>query len=320
MSESYVENFVQDYPPTDVSFPVSYHGKPITDANLILEGGGMRGIFTAGVLDYFMDHGLFCKNVIGVSAGVVAATNYVAGLIGRTAYINIKYCPDPRYISVQSALQSGNAFNRDTAYRLIPDQIDPFPYEAFNQSPMSMTLVCSNLETGEADYRRIDDLRKGLPYEIASASLPGVSEIVEVDGKKLLDGGTCDSIPIFYSLLTGAPKHIVIRTRPRDYVRKPNALMPVLAMIYRDYPFYVERMRNRHFEYNRTARALERMHETGECFVVWPEEDIAISNLEHDQNKVFYHYEQGVRVAAEIYDDLCRYLDAPENPQPPEAF
>ena len=317
---SYLEDFERDYPPTSVKFPASYRGKKIEEANLILEGGGMRGIFTAGVLDYLMEHDLWCRHVIGVSAGVVAATNYVAGLIGRTAYVNLKYCPDPRYISLQSALETGNAFNRETAFELIPDRIDPFPYEAFADSPMTMTVVCSNLDTGEADYRLVKNLKADLPYEIASSSLPGVSEIVEVDGKKLLDGGTCDSIPIAYSLMTGVEKHIVVRTRSREYVRKSNALIPLLALIYRDYPFYVERLRSRHVEYNRTARALERMHQAGDCFVIWPEEEISISNLEHDQEKVLHYYEHGVEVAARVYGDLMAYLEAPPVPQPPETF
>ncbi len=216
-----------DYAPSGVSFPVSYEGKATTRANLVLEGGAMRGMFTAGVLDVFLDRGLLCDSVIGVSAGALMGYNYVAGQAGRGAYVNLKYCTDWRYLSLKSFVRTGNAFGREMSFDLIPNVYDPFPFDAFDESPMKLTTVASDLELGEADYHTFTDARADLPYLIASSSMPMVSEIVEVDGKKLLDGGTCDSVPITYSKLTGSDKHIVVCTQDATYRKSANEIVEV---------------------------------------------------------------------------------------------
>ena len=167
----------------------------------------MRGQFTAGVLDFFMDKKLFCERVIGVSAGALCGYNYVAGEDGRTCYLNTKYCTDWRYLSMQSFVRTGNACGREFAFDEIPISLEPFNYAAFDESPMRLVTVASNLVTGEADYHEFADSLADLPYLIASSSMPLVSRTVEVDGKLLLDGGTCDSVPLTYSLLTGAQTH-----------------------------------------------------------------------------------------------------------------
>ena len=203
----------------------AWRGHATTHANLVLEGGAMRGQFTAGVLDFFMDKKLFCERVIGVSAGALCGYNYVAGEDGRTCYLNTKYCTDWRYLSMQSFVRTGNACGREFAFDEIPNRLEPFNYAAFDESPMRLVTVASNLVTGEADYHEFADSLADLPYLIASSSMPLVSRTVEVDGKPLLDGGTCDSVPLTYSLLTGARKHIVVLTQAADYVKGPNMLM-----------------------------------------------------------------------------------------------
>ena len=198
----------------------------------------MRGQFTAGVLDYFLEHGLFCDQVIGVSAGALNGYCYVSGEIGRTCFLNMKYCNDPRYLSMKSFVHTGNACGREFAFHEVPEKLDPFDFQAFKNSPITLTAVSSDLELGEADYHAVRDLGRNadLPYLIASSSMPLVSQIVEVDGKKLLDGGTCDSVPITYSLLTGRKKHIVVLTQDATYEKGPNKLMPVLSQMYADFP------------------------------------------------------------------------------------
>ncbi len=297
------------YEESNVTFPVAYEGHDTVAANLVLEGGAMRGIFTAGVLDVFMDRKLFCERVIGVSAGALMGYNYVAGQAGRGAYINLKYCTDWRYLSLKSYTRTGNAFNREFNFDLVPNVYDPFPYEAFDNSPMKLISVASDLELGEADYHLLTDARADLPYLIASSSMPLVSEIVEADGKKLLDGGTCDSVPIGYSKLTGADKHIVVCTQDASYRKGVNKLLPMLRQKFSDYPYYVERLMLRHYEYNRTYRALERMHEEGEIFLIRPEKPVEISNMEQNQQKLLDLYEQGVACATRAWDDLIRYLE-----------
>lgn len=297
-----------DYAPSGVSFPASYEGKATTRANLVLEGGAMRGMFTAGVLDVFLDRGLLCDSVIGVSAGALMGYNYVAGQAGRGAYVNLKYCTDWRYLSLKSFVRTGNAFGREMSFDLIPNVYDPFPFDAFDESPMKLTTVASDLELGEADYHTFTDARADLPYLIASSSMPMVSEIVEVDGKKLLDGGTCDSVPITYSKLTGSDKHIVVCTQDATYRKSANKLMPVLRQRFDDYPYYIDRLAYRHYEYNRTYRALERMHENGEIFLIRPGAPVEISNLEQNQAKLLALYEHGAEQAVRSWDALERYL------------
>lgn len=270
----------------------------------------MRGQFTAGVLDFFMDKKLFCERVIGVSAGALCGYNYVAGEDGRTCYLNTKYCTDWRYLSMQSFVRTGNACGREFAFDEIPNRLEPFNYAAFDESPMRLVTVASNLVTGEADYHEFADSLADLPYLIASSSMPLVSRTVEVDGKPLLDGGTCDSVPLTYSLLTGARKHIVVLTQAADYVKGPNKLMALLRQRYHDYPYYLERLHLRHYEYNRLYRALPRLHDEGRIFVLRPPEPVTVSSMEKDADKLFALYEQGYATAALSWDALVRYLEA----------
>ncbi len=288
----------------------AWRGHATTHANLVLEGGAMRGQFTAGVLDFFMDKKLFCERVIGVSAGALCGYNYVAGEDGRTCYLNTKYCTDWRYLSMQSFVRTGNACGREFAFDEIPNRLEPFNYAAFDESPMRLVTVASNLVTGEADYHEFADSLADLPYLIASSSMPLVSRTVEVDGKLLLDGGTCDSVPLTYSLLTGARKHIVVLTQAADYVKGPNKLMALLRQRYHDYPYYLERLHLRHYEYNRLYRALPRLHDEGRIFVLRPPEPVTVSSMEKDADKLFALYEQGYATAALSWDALVRYLEA----------
>ncbi len=301
----------EDYSPSGVTFPVAYRGHETTKANLILEGGAMRGFFTAGVTDVFLDRGLFCDTVIGTSAGALCGYNYVAGLTGRTAYVNLKYCIDWRYLSLRSFFATGNAFNRDFSFDLIPNIFDPVDYDAFNESPMRLIAVSSNLDLGEADYHEVRDGRADLAYVMSSSSMPLVSETVEIDGKRLLDGGTCDSIPIVYSMLSGATKHIVICTQDATYRKKSNKLMPLFRQRYAKFPAYIDRLKNRHIEYNRTCRLLEHLHDDGKVFLIRPQKPVEVSNMETSQARLLDLYEQGVEEAVRVWDDLQDYLARP---------
>ena len=218
----------------------AWEGATLAHANLVLEGGAMRGQFTAGVLDFFMDQKFFCEYVVGVSAGALCGGNYVAGAPGRSSLINVKYAADNRYLSMQSFVRTGNAYGREFAFHEIPDVLDPFDYEAFRRSPIRFEAVSTNLETGEADYHEMHDYHDDLPYLIASSSIPLVSQIVEANGKLLLDGGTSDSVPLLHSMLTGASKHIVVLTQAAGYKKKPNKLMALMRQRYADYPYYLD--------------------------------------------------------------------------------
>ena len=288
--------------------PCAWEGAPVTHANLVLEGGAMRGQFTAGVLDFFMDQKLFCERVIGVSAGALCGGNYVAGAAGRSSFINVKYCTDNRYLSMQSFVRTGNAYGRDFAFHEIPDVLDPFDKHAFNASPMTLEVVSTNLETGEADYHEIRDYDADLDYLIASSSMPLVSKTIEADGKLLLDGGTADSVPLMHSLLTGAKKHIVVLTQASDYVKKPNKLMALLRQRYADYPYYLDRLAYRHYEYNRLYRWIAREEAAGRVFVIRPQKPVTVASMEHNADKLLDLYEQGLACAAEAWPALQEYL------------
>lgn len=288
--------------------PCAWEGAPVTHANLVLEGGAMRGQFTAGVLDFFMDQKLFCERVIGVSAGALCGGNYVAGAAGRSSFINVKYCTDNRYLSMQSFVRTGNAYGRDFAFHEIPDVLDPFDKHAFNTSPMTLEVVSTDLETGEADYHEMRDYDADLDYLIASSSMPLVSKTIEADSKLLLDGGTADSVPLMHSLLTGAKKHIVVLTQASDYVKKPNKLMALLRQRYADYPYYLDRLAYRHYEYNRLYRWIAREEAAGRVFVIRPQKPVTVASMEHNADKLLDLYEQGLACAADAWPALQEYL------------
>lgn len=288
----------------------AYINGAVLPCNLILEGGAMRGQFTAGVLDFFMDQGLWFKRVIGVSAGALCGFHYVAGDIGRSCYLNLKYCDDWRYLSMQSFVRTGNAYGRQFVFDEIPNELEPFNYAALLDSPMELTTVSTDMDIGEADYHAFRDLEEGMPYLIASSSMPLVSQPVETDGKRLLDGGIADSVPIVYSLLTGVEKHVVILTQHDGFVKAQNKLLTLARQRYSDFPYFVERMHYRHIEYNRTYRLLKRMHQDGDAFIIRPPERVTVSSMEKDHDKLLALYMQGYEEAARTWKDLGRYLES----------
>ena len=233
----------------------------------------MRGQFTAGVLDFFMDKKLFCERVIGVSAGALCGYNYVAGEDGRTCYLNTKYCTDWRYLSMQSFVRTGNACGREFAFDEIPNRLEPFNYAAFDESPMRLVTVASNLVTGEADYHEFADSLADLPYLIASSSMPLVSRhrwrwtAKHAAGRRHLRQRALD----VYSLLTGARK-AHRRAHPGRRLREGSqqahgAAAPALPPTS---PSTSSACSTRHYEYNRLYRALPRLHDEGRIFVLRP--------------------------------------------------
>lgn len=299
-----------NYIPSHRQTPVwQSHG--IEPFDLILEGGAMRSLFTAGVTDFFLEQGLLAQHVIGTSAGALCGLNYVAGDIGRTAYLNMKYCSDPRYLSMRNFAKTGNALGIDLIFHEIPHTLDPFDFSAFEQSPLLLTSVASNLELGDADYHTFSDTftERDNTYLIASSSMPFVSRIVEVDGKKLLDGGTCDSVPYLFSMFCGTKRQVVVLTQHEGYIKKPLKLTSLAHAAYGMYPHYVDRLINRHFEYNLTYRRLARMHESGQIFVIRPLQPVTVASMENDPEKLFALYQQGYRQALLQWEDLQRYLE-----------
>lgn len=297
-------------PYSSVGYRPAWQDATLVDGcNLVLEGGAMRGQFTAGVLDCLMDNGIMPKHTIGVSAGALNGFNYVAGSRGRTCYLNTKYCADWRYLSMRSFAATGNVFNVEFVFDTIPHVLDPFDYDAYQSSPLSLVCVSTDLELGEADYTLLEDSETQIDYLRASASMPLVSKIVEIDDKKLLDGGISDSIPIDYSMMTDATRHIVVLTQDADYIKGPNRAMPVARRLYADYPYFIDRMEMRHFEYNRTYRKLARLQNAGEIFLIRPPEPVTVTSLEHDPKKLYDLWLVGYRQTQKNLKALTSYLD-----------
>ncbi len=263
---------------------------------LVLEGGGMRGIYTAGVLDVFMDHGLTFDGVIGVSAGAIHGCSYLSGQRGRSIRYYKKYCGDKRFMSLRNLLFSGDLAGKQFCYHDIPERLDPYDYDAFNRSHTEFYAGCSNLETGKAEYLRITDMKRQVDRMRASASLPLVSRIVSINGMKLLDGGCTDSIPVRAFLKMGFTRDVVVLTRHLGYQKAPEHT-GLARIIYHRYPLFVKALRQRHLVYNKTLEDIARLEQSGQIFVIRPSVPLTISRIESDPEKLQQVYDIGVRDA-----------------------
>ena len=259
---------------------------------LVLEGGGVRGIYTAGVLDVFMEEGLTFDGVIGVSAGAIHACSYLSGQKGRSIRYYRKYVSDPRFMSLRSWLKTGDVVGADFCYHELPDKLDVYDHEGFLRNPTPYWVVCTDVETGKAEYIRLTDMRGQIEYLRASASLPYFSRIVTLDGRKYLDGGCADSIPAEAFRRMGYGRNVVVLTRDASYRKKPE--MTALArLVYRKYPAFVRTLERRHEMYNEQLAQIGQMEAEGSVFVIRPAKPLEIGRLESDPEKVQHVYEQG---------------------------
>ena len=278
---------------------------------LIMEGGAMRGLFTAGVIDVMMENGIEFDGAVGVSAGAAFGCNYKSRQIGRVLRYNLAYCKDPRYCSFRSLIKTGDLFGAEFCYHELPDKLDVFDYETFNNDPMEFHMVCTDVETGRPVYHKVDKADyECLEWMRASASMPLASRIVEIGGYRLLDGGISDSIPLKYFEGLGYDRNIVILTQPLDYVKGPNKLMPLLKRALKKYPKLLETMANRHNEYNETTAYVREREEAGEILVIRPESALEIGRIEHDPAKLTATYELGRQTAEKRLHEIERFLHA----------
>ena len=255
-------------------------------AGLVLEGGGMKGLYTAGVLDCFLDKGLEFSSVYGVSAGACHMCSYLSRQRGRAMAVCVDYLDTRKYCSVESLLTTGDLFNVDMAYHLIPEYLDPYDYEAFNRYEGKAYAVVTNIVTGKPEYLRIRDMKADIDAVRASASLPLVSRNVKYNGKLYLDGGLSDAIPICKSILDGNKKNVVILTKEEGYVRKPASHLGLLRLRYPRYPKVYELMAGRHIAYNNTLAYLEQQQENGQAFVLRPKKAGNVGRIEKDAAKL----------------------------------
>ncbi len=235
---------------------------------LVLEGGAKRGIYTAGVLDVMLEHGLLVDGVFGVSAGAIHGCSYASMQAGRSIRYNMKYGHDYRFMSFKSLFLSGNMVDTQFCYHDLPEKLDPYDNDAFVKSGIDFYAVCSNVETGKPEYIKCKDMFAEIDYIRASASMPLVSQIVEAGGKKLLDGGIADSIPLKAAENHGFDKNIVVLTRPQGYRKKKASLGWLIAWVYRKYPNFVKAFENRHKMYNDELDYIEKQEKAGKILVI----------------------------------------------------
>lgn len=275
---------------------------------LVLEGGAMRGIYTAGVLDVFMKRGLHFDGVIGVSAGALHGCSFVSNQKGRSLRYYKKYRSDKHFMSFWSLLHTGEIVGRKFCYHDIPERLDPFDYEQFVKSDTDFYVTCTNLETGRAEYIRVTDMQRQIDAVRASASMPYVSRIVSYNGMKLLDGGCADSIPVKQFQKMGYGKNVVVLTREDGYEKKPeNVRMAELR--YHRYPRFAETLKRRHVVYNRTLKEIREMEKKGEIFVIRPSEKLTIGRMERNINEIQRVYNIGKRDAENLMDRLCQWIN-----------
>ena len=273
---------------------------------LVLEGGAMRGLWTAGVTDVMMEHDIRPDGLIGVSAGAAFGCNYKSRQIGRAIRYNTRFAKDPRYSGWKSLLKSGDYFNAEFGYHVVPYEYDIFDTETFEKDPLEFTIVCTDVETGAAVYHQMDHVDYDeLEWLRASASMPLASKVVEVGGWKLLDGGVSDSIPLEYYERQGYKRNVVILTQPLGYRKKHLALMPLMRLALRKYPHFLKALDERHLMYNCQLDYVAEAERLGRCLVIRPDENIPIGHLSHDAQQMQYVYELG-RAVGERYIDRIK--------------
>ena len=277
-------------------------------AGLILEGGGMRGLYTAGVLDYFMDINLEFKEVYGVSAGACNACSYLSKQRGRSLRVNTEYLDDPRYCGLESLIRTGDLFGVDMLYDIIPNELDPYDYETFAEYPGKAYAVTTNCETGKAEYMELQDMHRDILAVRASSSLPMVSRMVEIQGYHYLDGGISDSIPVIQSMKNGNQKNVVVLTRDPSYRKEPSKTMAAFRMRYSKYPNLIRQMEHRHIRYNRTLAFLKTGEEAGKIFVIQPQKPVEIARIEKNKEKLKELYEIGYEEARNLHGELMEFL------------
>jgi len=275
---------------------------------LVLEGGAMRGLWTAGVTDVMMEHDIWPDGLIGVSAGAAFGCNYKSRQIGRAIRYNTRFARDRRYSGVWSLVTSGDYFNAKFGYHVVPYEYDLFDTKTFEQNPMQFIVVCTDVETGEAVYHDMNHVSfDELEWLRASASMPLVSKVVEVQGRKLLDGGVSDSIPLSFFESIGYDRNVVILTQPLGYRKQPSKLMPLMRLSLREHPQFVKAMSERYIMYNRQLEFVAQAEKEGRCLVIRPDEKIPIGHISHDPEQMRRVYEIGRQVGERYIEKIKEF-------------
>jgi len=278
-------------------------------AGLILEGGGMKGIYTAGVLDYFLEKEVEFESIYGVSMGSCVMCSFVSKQHGRGFRTVADNLGDKNYCGFYSLLTTGDIFNADMCYNRIPNELDPYDYDTAHAYKGNAYAVITDVETGQPVYYEMKDYRKDIAAIQASSSMPLVSRMVEIDGRKYLDGGISDCIPIMKSLKDGNRKNIVIMTKEEGYRREPFSMLGLSKVRYHKFPHLIHDLAIRHTRYNRTLDFLEKEQARGNVFVIRPKTPSKVGRLEKSRERLEELYQQGYEDAKACFDEMIAYLE-----------
>ena len=278
---------------------------------LVLEGGAMRGLYTAGVMDVMMYNNIIVDGIIGVSAGALFGVNYFSRQRGRVIRYSKRFSKDLRYISILSKIFTGNVVNKNFAFYKVPTKLDIFDDEEFVKNNKCYYAVLTDVKTGKPEYKKIDNCLGSLEVLRASSALPMASKLVELDNKFYLDGGISDAIPVMKCKKLGFDKIIIILTQPYDYRKTAinDRMIKKLNRKFKKYPKLVKTMIDRYKNYNKIIEKIIKMEKNGEIFVIRPSKKIDIKLIERDQNKLQDVYDLGINDANSVMEDLKKYLE-----------
>lgn len=276
---------------------------------LVLEGGGMRGLFSAGVLDALLElKELSVNGIVGVSSGALFGVNYVSKQKERAVRYNKKYADDKRYMGLHSWITTGNAVNKDFAFYELPYKLDVFDNETFKKAKTDFYVVMTNVESGKPEYVLIEDAFAQMEYLRATSALPFASKIIEINGKKYLDGGISDSIPIDFCESLGYDKIIAVLTRPEG-TYKEDKLGFLYKLVYRKYPNLVNSLLNMATDYEKVLAKIKDLENKGKIFVVRPPEVLKIGRLEKNRDKIQKVYDTGLNTGLKELNNIAKYLN-----------
>ena len=269
----------------------------------------MRGVYTAGVLDYFLDQKIEFSSCYGVSAGACHACSYLSKQKGRAFATNVNYLKDKRYCSVHSLITTGDLFGVEMLYDIIPNQLIPYDYQAFEDNKCKFYAVATNCRTGEPEYFHIKNMRRDINAVRASSSLPLLARRVIINNAEYLDGGISDSIPLKKSIKDGNKINVLVLTRDSSYRKRPNKLARIIRLKYSDCPQLIKRLEERHENYNKTLEFIAEERNAGRAFVIQPKNTVNIGLIEKDRNKLEALYKEGYNDAEEAYPRLIKFLE-----------
>ena len=274
---------------------------------LILEGGAMRGLYSAGVLDVFMQNNINVDTIYGVSAGALFGLNYKSRQIGRALRYNLKYAHEKNYMGWYSLITTGNVMNKDFCFNKLVFELDKLDFETYKNNPVDFYAVVTNLQTGQPEYIKIDDAKDGLEYFRASGSMPFVSKPVEIDGNSYLDGAISDAVPFKKALENGSEKIIVVLTKHSEHNRKEKSHLPY-KLFYGKYPNFVKTANNAYNKYNETMDLIEKYESENKIIVLRPSKLIKMKRVEKNKNKLQSMYNLGVCDCKNNLDKIKAYI------------